>query len=60
MVSPSPVGVGSGEGVELPQQIFFGILPLGMIHFGALFICLKVRSQSGSKVSWTPRPLPDI
>ena len=44
-VSPSPVGVRSGEGV-CPSPEMFLISPLGMVHFGALFICLKVRSPA--------------
>ena len=50
-VSPSPVGVGSGEGAVPFRENFFCILPLRMVHFGALFMLFSTVNWHNNKRS---------
>jgi len=46
-VSPSPLGLGSGEGAVPPPQKFFSILELKIATFGAFWVLFFYSSVAG-------------
>ena len=54
-VVPFPTRPGYGESLPFPI-IFFGVLPLEMVHYGALFVLFQVLFSCGGRLNHAPIP----